>query len=389
MGHESTTAKVRDIMIEFADQTGISSTTNSPRRYLWTDAHAVCNFLSLYCRTGEEQYKRLAVALIDQVHSVLGKHRKDDPRRGWISGLSDEEGKDHPTAGGLRIGKKLNERGRDDAFDERLEWDRDGQYFHYLTKWMHALCRASAVTAESQYCRWAIELAKAAHAGFIVADAPDGNRRLLWKMSIDLSYPLVPSTGLHDPLDAYITYNELSLCAEQLPRDRRLPGLDAEIAETAAMIEGRRWHTDDPLGLGGLLFDAGRVFQLTAAEHLKNPGIAEALIQASTESLTSFASHMPLRNSAEYRLAFRELGLSIGLRAVPNLRRIVANHPDLFADRLQQDVEDLRKHAPLGEEIERFWCQHGNQQVRTWLDHLDINRVMLATSLLPGEFLTV
>ncbi len=389
MGHESNTAKVRDIMIEFADQTGISSMKNPPRRYLWTDAHAVCNFLSLYHRTREEEYKYLALSLIDQVHTILGKHREDDPRSGWISGLSDGEGKDHPTAGGLRIGKKLNERGADDSFDERLEWDRDGQYFHYLTKWMHALRRASAVTGELRYCRWATELAKVAHSRFTMARPTGTQKRLLWKMSIDLSYPLVASTGLHDPLDAYITYNELSLCAEKTPGDRKLPGLDAEIAETAAMIEGQRWHTDDPLGLGGLLFDAGRVFQLIAAAHLKNPGIAETLIRASVESLDSFARQTPLTHSAEYRLAFRELGLSIGLRAVPNLRRIVANHPGLFADRLQQDVEDLRKHVPLGEEIERFWCQHGNQQVRNWLDHLDINRVMLATSLLPGEFLTV
>lgn len=115
MGREAITAEVRNIMIEFADQTGLSSTNSPPRRYLWTDAHAVCNFLSLYCRTRDEEYKRLAVTLIDQVHTVLGKHREDDPRRGWISGLSDEEGKDHPTAGGLRIGKKLNERGLDDA----------------------------------------------------------------------------------------------------------------------------------------------------------------------------------------------------------------------------------------------------------------------------------
>jgi hypothetical protein len=40
----------------------------------------------------------------------------------------------HPTRGGLRIGKKLPERRPGEAFQERLEWERDGQYFHYLTK---------------------------------------------------------------------------------------------------------------------------------------------------------------------------------------------------------------------------------------------------------------
>jgi hypothetical protein len=49
--------------------------------------------------------------------------------------------------GGLRIGKPLKERGANEPIDESLEWDRDGQYFHYLTKWMHALCRAAFLVA--------------------------------------------------------------------------------------------------------------------------------------------------------------------------------------------------------------------------------------------------
>jgi hypothetical protein len=56
----------------------------------------------------------------------------------------------------------INERGPDDFYDERLEWERDGQHFHYLTKWMHALCRASVLSGESKYCHWAFELAQAA-----------------------------------------------------------------------------------------------------------------------------------------------------------------------------------------------------------------------------------
>jgi hypothetical protein len=376
-------------MMEFADETGISTTKHPPRRYLWTDAHAVCNFLSLYRRTENDEYKQLALSLIDQVHNVLGRHRQDDPRSGWISGLSEELGRNHPTAGGLRIGKKLNERGANDAFDERLEWERDGQYFHYLTKWMHALSRASSVTGESRYYRWALELAQAAHSRF-TTEAPAGApKRLLWKMSIDLSYPLVPSTGLHDPLDAYITYNELGLRSERRDGAVSLPSLETEIAEAAAMVTGQRWHTDDPLGLGGLLFDMCRVFQLTAATYMKNSNIVAALTEATTESLNSFAAHARLSDPPEYRLAFRELGLSIGLKAVPKLRSILASHPSSFANDLQQDIEHLARFIPLGEAIEHFWSQKRNQQVRTWLDHLDINRVMLATSLLPDEFLSV
>ena len=113
------------------------------------------------------------------------------------------------------------------------------------------------------------------------------------------------------------------------------------------------------------------------------------MVEATTESLDSFATHARLSDSAEYRLAFRELGLSIGLRAVPMLRKIITNQPGSFVDSQQQDIKHLARFIPLGEAIENFWLQRRNQQIRTWLDHLDINRVMLATSLLPDEFLSI
>ncbi|RLB26222.1 MAG: hypothetical protein DRG87_13245, partial [Deltaproteobacteria bacterium] len=160
-------ATARALMDEFTTLTGLSPTGElPPLRYLWTDAFAVCNFLGLSHHTHDKHYTRLALRLVDQVHAVLGRHREDDPRSGWISGLDDLEGTLHPTKGGLRIGKELNERSPDDPFNERAEWDRDGQYYHYLTKWMHALNRVSRVTGDLKYNTWAIELAKTAHAGF-------------------------------------------------------------------------------------------------------------------------------------------------------------------------------------------------------------------------------
>src|SRR5688500_20063875 len=97
------------LMQSFAERTGLSSDV-VPRRYLWTDAFAVCNFLAL----GEVE---LAEALVAQVHTVLGRHRPDDVRRGWISGLDEATGAAHPTRGGLRIGKALPERGTNEVFD--------------------------------------------------------------------------------------------------------------------------------------------------------------------------------------------------------------------------------------------------------------------------------
>ena len=75
------------LMDAFARDSGIIG-DGSPRRYLWTDAHAVCNWLALERRSGDPHYLDLAVALVAQVHDVLGRHRPEDARSGWISGLT-------------------------------------------------------------------------------------------------------------------------------------------------------------------------------------------------------------------------------------------------------------------------------------------------------------
>jgi len=95
-------AFVAELMLDFAASTGLT-TSAVPRRYLWTDAFAVCNFLNLARTTGQQQFLNLAMKLVDQVHHVLGRHRSDGSRTGWISGLPDAEAKRHPTQGGLRI----------------------------------------------------------------------------------------------------------------------------------------------------------------------------------------------------------------------------------------------------------------------------------------------
>ena len=71
MKQERSTSQAGKLMIEFARLTGLSPANSAPRRYLWTDAFAVCNFLGLYQKTGGEEFKDLALQLVDQVHSVL------------------------------------------------------------------------------------------------------------------------------------------------------------------------------------------------------------------------------------------------------------------------------------------------------------------------------
>jgi hypothetical protein len=380
----------RELMADFARRTGLVG-DRPPTRYLWTDAFAVCNFLGLAQLTDDAAYRALALRLVDQVHQTLGRHRADDPREGWISGLDDAEAERHPTKGGLRIGKPLGERRPDEPIDERLEWDRDGQYFHYLTRWMHALACASQVTGEPGYVRWAAELAETAVARFSDRAASGGPRRMAWKMSIDLSRPLVDAQGQHDPLDGLVTCLQLrhlaAVMGESIAGD-----LSPRIDALAAMCTGQPLATADPLGIGGLLAAAHTLARLAAAGQLDcGDLLLSVLAQARPGLAYQLKNSDDLCMPADDRLAFRELGLSIGLRAVKRMQTLLESSPRAFDSRLslRAHIEGLRPYLPLIDVIERFWLQPENRNSRAWRDHEDINAVMLATSLAPDGYLAL
>ena len=208
---------------------------------------------------------------------------------------------------------------------------------------------------------------------------------MYWKMSIDLSRPLVSSAGQHDPLDGFVTYNELQATAVKGPEE--LPGMDlrAEIGDLSNICEGKNWTTDDPLGIGGLLFDACRVAQLIVGRNLEPTGLLENLLESSVIGLGSFVRENSLELPVDDRLAFRELGLSIGLRAVEKTQGLVEQEfgPLNKKSLLHSLLEALRRYTRLSEIIEMFWLERAD----TWIEHRDINGVMLATSLAPEEFL--
>jgi hypothetical protein len=377
--------EARQLMADFGQRTGLSDGVRQPRRYLWTDAYAVCNDLDLDRRTGDAAWRQQALQLVDQVHHVLGRHRTDDSRTGWISGLSDTEGERRPTAGGLRIGKPLPERRPGEPFREQLEWDRDGQYFHYLTKWMHALARITAVTGESIHNRQAIELAQVAHARFTYRDAPEATPRMYWKMSIDLSRPLVPSMGHLDPLDGLVTYLRLQATAARDPLSAASLDLQSQILEAAEMCQGKSWITTDPLSIGGLLNCACELYELCAGDLLYRELLC-ALFDDAWQSLHLWRQAHSLTAPPKTRLAFRELGLSIGLRTVRSLID-PANpfrRPNPTLRELDRLLHDLELFLPFSDRIEREWLDSDLQRGHSWMAHQDINSVMLATSLLAA-----
>jgi hypothetical protein len=304
-------------------------------------------------------------------------------RRGWISGLDEHEGEAHPTRGGLRIGKELPERAPGEACDEELEWERDGQYFHYLTQWMHALDQLSRATGDARFNRWARELAARAHSAFTCAPSARGPRRMYWKMSIDLARVLVPSMGQHDPLEGYITALQLCATAQRLPQTAAGPDLREALRDFAAIAARGDWASADPLGIGGLLADAGRVAQLARERAVEDERLLEHLLAAARAGLDACAASGQLRDRAEHRLAFRELGLAIGLHAVT----LIAQEGPAAGPAARAELDALLHHVPLGDEIESFWRDPAHRAGSTWAAHRDINEVMLATRLLPAGFL--
>ena len=382
-------AIARDEMLLFAQKTGLSPHSDRPVRYLWTDAYAVCNFLELHHRTGDDAYLQLALDLVEQVHDTLGRHRQDDGQEGWISGMSESDGQLHPTAGGLRIGKSLPDRKPYECSDPDLEWDRDGQYFHYLTKWMHALRQVNAATGDWKYVRWARELGKTACEAFVRRTDGGDVAGLFWKMNVDLTFPVVSSMGHHDPLDGYVTLLEIDCSLP--PGDRGQPALDLsrERNTLKRLCIGRDWTTGDALGIGGLLFDACRLMQLPSDD---DPEFIDTtlryLLEASHSGLRDFTGGGRLQKNASQRLAFRELGLSIGVHAIPLMLKMLGDAGGVeLSSRYEPLITDLQRVVQLAGAIEEFWLLPDNRRSRSWHDHENINMVMLASSLMPDGVL--
>jgi hypothetical protein len=150
-------------------------------------------------------------------------------------------------------------------------------------------------------------------------------------------------------------------------------------------------RTADPLGLGGLLADAYRVAQLMEAGAFQDPGFLASGLAAAADGLEQYSRHEEWTEPAARRLAFRELGLALGLSALELLAREVAeDRRSVFvgAD-LQPLIRALAPHAALGQALVSFWLDPEHRRPPSWTEHRDINEVMLATSLVPEGFLVL
>lgn len=178
--------------------------------------------------------------------------------------------------------------------------------------------------------------------------------------------------GLHDALDGLITFRELQHASWKKRPTLEVADLISAIESLSKLCRKSDWTTTDPLGIGGLLFDACRLSQLTGGD--ADQELLGQLTDASEKSLRAFLASRSLRRSSSQRLAFRELGLAIGLMAAPTI-----------IDRARGTRDQYRS---LADQIVDAWLPLAHSPDELWQAHRDINDVMLATALGPGTFLS-
>ncbi|MCX6076831.1 MAG: hypothetical protein NTW78_08085 [Campylobacterales bacterium] len=201
---------------------------------------------------------------------------------------------------------------------------------------------------------------------------------------LEAEHGSLPSAGKHDALDAY---RQLSATVSQLGENANL---SKKIEEAPAMASLMQLETEDSLGLGGLLSDACRVAELIAIYGLPLEKLLISLLDAANRSVERFLRSGTLGYPAQYRLAFRKLGLSIGLHGVKIMRDLRDTHAEKFEQKVTINEALLRLERytppPLAGMIETFWMLPKHQQDLTWSEHVDINSVMLTISLAPDGF---
>jgi hypothetical protein len=114
-------------------------------------------------------------------------------------------------------------------------------------------------------------------------------------------------------------------------------------------------------------------------------------LSASLTGLQYYARDRDLRLPAEYRLAFRELGLAIGLHAVELMWQAASSEAkqSSISAEVRGQLQALTEYAQVRNDIESFWRNPEHRRAITWSEHRDINEVMLATSLAPEGFLVL
>lgn len=318
------------------------------RRYLWTDAFGIVNFISqakllrsldqgMEAEQQVQDYLTAASQLITAVYDCLGSPRSSK----YPMAAADDGGYK-----GLRIGKVLARR----ATDQGMQYD--GMYWHYLAQFLFAVTRYVQESHDQCQLDRVIRLVKQVHPAFLVP-----GRGYRWKINTDLT-PIAdahPTQPTHDAVTAWIMYSLLN----------RLSGaqqgqLDQEMVDLLPIV--RQYYQQDiqqllsdamdPLGLG---------LQLWSCQWVQG-----ARPQQFREQLLGIARPLMQRHCAisqDRDLNFRLYGALMGMRLYDH-----SNRPYAEAETMRfLEVELSRE---VGDSA-----------------HSMINKVMFASAVNPTAFM--
>jgi len=306
-----------------------------------------------------ERYLTSASRLIDTVFLTLGQ-----PRSNNFPMTMRDDGNGYK---GLRIGKLHSKIGNSDA-----GMKYDGMYWHYIDKFIFALCRYASSVSNSNEKQKVIQqatmLIKDVHSSFLVP-----NEGYLWKINVDLTrIPGVYVRESHDAVSAWAVFNVVQSIGgdvadeiqDLLPIAKRyfeqpLPVLMREIL--------------DPLGLGTHLW----ILQWLLAEPVssiprKRCSLFEKKMKDYRDKVLSLAVSVIendlLMLSEGNSLLFRTCGALMSAQLVDGRQSEEAQTLSNFAE---------RSAIHLAEKSIR------SNPDRISDEHFAINSVMLASAVLP------
>eukprot|EP00804_Cyclotella_cryptica_P005699 CCRYP_000063-RA/>CCRYP_000063-RA protein AED:0.08 eAED:0.08 QI:97/1/1/1/1/1/2/530/425 len=324
--------------------TAYSSPHQEQRRYLWTDAFAVCAYHAIANIYAENDmpdqsnfYRNAVEKLILTVHSCLGRPRSEREEDAMTPCHVSPTG-----YVGLRIGKV------ESRSDTDYGMTFDGQYFHYIDKWLLALSRTNHVED-------GLRIAKSIFPHFF-EKRNGGSGGVRWKLSVNARPPsaLPPTFGPNDDtLNALIVFTLLETQRQRNNQCMPSLSLSKEIETLQDSLRNYRPRvTDDPLGWG-----LEAIFDQFVEGHPR------------TDQLRNLASEA--LDPSHIALPFRLYGALIGAT--------VSSEDLVSSSRLEKLRQFCIQHQLR--EMERTMTSSGGYEE----EHSAINRVMLAVALLgPG-----
>lgn len=226
---------------------------SSQRRYLWTDSFGLANFVTMAYRArqagnaqDESDCVWAATRLVEAVHQTLGRPRAESfPMRVSKRGSTKFVG--------LRIGKT---RARHET-DGGMTYD--GQYWHYIDKWMFAVSRLAVLANNTQLMREALAMMKETLSCFLQVDSKGQAVGVHWKLNSDMR-PIAEMGNAgtsNDALTAYVVLHVMQTAASHLGIDD--VSVEKEMA-ALRLVARRFWISaelapntasgSDPLGFG-------------------------------------------------------------------------------------------------------------------------------------------